>query len=593
MDLSGQASQARFASYVEALVEVIGHADRAEPLNDYCVGLLMPGERKSVEPMAAIVAPARVSAKHQSLLHLVGQAPWSDEAVLQKIRELVLPGIERQGRIEAWIVDDTGFTKKGTHSVGVARQYCGRLGKQDNCQVAVTLSIANHSASLPIAYRLYLPETWANDAARRKKTHVPKDIRFKTKPQIALDQIRAAHAEGVAPGIVLADAGYGANSDFRAGVSALNLPYVVGIQSTPSVWPPGQAPLPPKPWSGRGRRPCNVQRDDEHKPVSVKDLALSLGKKAWRSVTWREGSNAPLASRFATVRVHLAARDYKRTTPHPVEWLLVEWPKGEAAPTKYWLSTLPEDTPLATLVDYAKLRWRIERDYEELKGELGLSHYEGRGWRGFHHHATLCIAAYGFSDLGTGRDSPLSLPAAHDASPTRRLSTPRRRRSVPNATSKTRSRRSENASPSRSQNPSRDVHAVSRRPDDLQPDCVYDTVKLGGMRRDFYENIRRSADQPSECGIGDIGCMYRGRGAAFRHGPRGCPGPHTVGPAGSQHSTRLRTRWPRGDGGYIPRGPRAEGKEPAGQSAAHYFSYSWGSLDSLYLGGGSGDASAP
>ena len=311
-------------------------------------------------------------------------------------------------------------------------------------------------------------------------------VRFKTKPQIALDQIRAAHAEGVAPGIVLADAGYGANSDFRAGVSALNLPYVVGIQSTPSVWPPGQAPLPPKPWSGRGRRPCNVQRDDEHKPVSVKDLALSLGKKAWRSVTWREGSNAPLASRFATVRVHLAARDYKRTTPHPVEWLLVEWPKGEAAPTKYWLSTLPEDTPLATLVDYAKLRWRIERDYEELKGELGLSHYEGRGWRGFHHHATLCIAAYGFSDLGTGRDSPLSLPAAHDASPTRRLSTPRRRRSVPNATSKTRSRRSENASPSRSQNPSRDVHAVSRRPDDLQPDCVYDTVKLANLSLSLY-----------------------------------------------------------------------------------------------------------
>ena len=209
-------------------------------------------------------------------------------------------------------------------------------------------------------------------------------------------RIRAAHAAGVAPGIVLADAGYGANSDFRAGVSALNLPYVAGIQSTPSVWPPGQAPLPPKRWSGRGQRPCNVQRDDQHKPVSVKELALSLGKKAWRSVTWREGSNAPLASRFAAVRVHLAARDYKRTTPHPVEWLLVEWPKGEAAPTKYWLSTLPEDTPLATLVDYAKLRWRIERDYEELKGELGLSHYEGRGWRGFHHHATLCIAAYGF-----------------------------------------------------------------------------------------------------------------------------------------------------------------------------------------------------
>ena len=310
---------------------------------------------------------------------------------------------------------------------------------------------------------------------------MPKDIRFKIKPQIALDQIREAHAEGFAPGIVLADAGYGANSDFRAGVSALNLPYVVGIQSTPSVWPPGQAPLPPTPWSGRGWRPCNVQRGDEHKPVSVKDLALSLGKKAWRSVTWREGSNAPLASRFASVRVHLAARDYKRTTPHPVEWLLVEWPKGEAAPTKYWLSTLPEDTPLATLVDYAKLRWRIERDYEELKGELGLSHYEGRGGVAF---TIMPRSASPLTDsLISERDanSPLSLPAAHDASPTRRLSTPRRRRSAPNATSKTRSRRSENASPSRSQNASRDVHAVIRRPNHLQPDCVYDTVKLSAL----------------------------------------------------------------------------------------------------------------
>ena len=302
-----------------------------------------------------------------------------------------------------------------------------------------------------------MPETWAHDAARRKKTHVPKDIRFKTKPQIALDQIRAAHAEGVAPGIVLADAGYGANSDFRAGVSALNLPYVVGIQSTASVWSPGQAPLPPKPWSGRGRRPCNVQRDDEHKPVSVKYLALSLGKKAWRSVTWREGSNAPLASRFATVRVHLAARDYKRTTPHPVERLLVEWPKGEAAPTKYWLSTLPEDTPLATLVDYAKLRWRIERDYEELKGELGLAITKVEVGVAF----TICDALHRrlrFLILEQDAIPPSAFPQQRtNASPTRRLSTPRRRRSVPNATSKTRSRRSENASPSHAK-------SLARRP---------------------------------------------------------------------------------------------------------------------------------
>ena len=261
---------------------------------------------------------------------------------MQKIRELVLPGIERQGRIEAWIVDDTGFTKKGTHSVGVARQYCGRLGKQDNCQVAVTLSIANHSASLPIAYRLYLPETWANDAARRKKTHVPKDIRFKTKPQIALDQIRAAHAEGVAPGIVLADAGYGANSDFRAGVSALNLPYVVGIQSTPSVWPPGSAfasqavewprPTPLQCVARRRTQACLGQRLGSE--LRQKGMARLPGGGIERAACFR----------FATVRVHLAARDYKRTTPHPVEWLL-RMAEGEAAPTKSGFRPCPRTRP--------------------------------------------------------------------------------------------------------------------------------------------------------------------------------------------------------------------------------------------------------
>jgi SRSO17 transposase len=265
-----QASQARFDDYVASLVEVIGHVDRAEPLRDYCVGLLMPCERKRVEPMAAVVAPARVSAKHQSLLHLVGQAPWSDETVLRKVRELVAPSMERQGGpIEAWIVDDSGFAKKGAHSVGVARQYCGRLGKQDNCQVAVTLSIANHAVSLPIAHRLYLPKEWTKAAARRKQAHVPKEVDFKTKPQIALDQIRAAHRAGVAPGIVLADAGYGCNGDFRTGVSALCLPYVVGIQSTLTVWPPGQKPLPPKEWNGRGRKPTKLRRDDNHPPAAT------------------------------------------------------------------------------------------------------------------------------------------------------------------------------------------------------------------------------------------------------------------------------------------------------------------------------------
>src|SRR5471032_1566783 len=181
--------EARFAAYVEGLTSVIGHADRAKPLRDYCTGLMMPCERKSVEPMAAITAPERTAAQHQSLLHFVGEGNWSDENVLAKVRELVLPEIERHGPIEAWIIDDTGFPKQGRHSVGVARQYCGQLGKQDNCQVSVSLSVANHHASLPVAYRLYLPRDWAADSKRRRKTGVPEEVRFKTKPEIALDQI--------------------------------------------------------------------------------------------------------------------------------------------------------------------------------------------------------------------------------------------------------------------------------------------------------------------------------------------------------------------------------------------------------------------
>jgi SRSO17 transposase len=356
----------------------------------------MPCERKSVEPMAAMLSPSRVSGEHQSLLHFIGQGPWSDATVLEAVRKLVLPSIVEQGPITAWIVDDTGFAKKGTHSVGVARQYCGRFGKTENCQIAVTLSVANQAASLPIAYRLYLPQEWANDPARRKKAHVPQDVRFKSKPDIALDQIRAALAADVPPGVVLADPAYGCKTEFRNALAAAALAYVVGVQSNVGVWPPGTGPLPAPAWSGRGQRPSLLRRDKDHQPVSAKQLAQSLPESAWSEVTWREGSNRPLTSRFAALRVRPSSRDVERSTPHAVEWLLIEWPKGEAEPSHYWLSNLPEDTSLDRLVEFAKLRWRIERDYEELKSELGLAHYEGRGWIGFHHHATLCIAAYGF-----------------------------------------------------------------------------------------------------------------------------------------------------------------------------------------------------
>jgi SRSO17 transposase len=385
----GLGSEARFAFYVDALGSVIGHADRTGPLRDYCTGLILPGERKSVEPMAARTAPARVSAQHQSLLHFVSAGGWSDEKVLAKISELVVPAITKHGPIEVWIIDDTGLPKKGRHSVGVKPQYCGQLGKEANCQVAVSLSIANHFASLPVGYRLYLPKEWAEDRARRDRAGVPKDIRFKTKQQIALELIERAHASGLALGVLLMDLDYGRDSRLRASVSALGLSYVAGIQPNVLMWAPGTGPKRP------GKRLNNTGRRDEPDLISANEVMLGLPKHAWRTIRWREGSADWLSSRFARVRVRVG---YNRAIPELVqeEWLLIEWPEDKDEPTKYWLSTLPAEISFRQLVDIAKMRWRIERDYQELKQEVGLGHYEGRGWRGFHHHATLCIAAYGF-----------------------------------------------------------------------------------------------------------------------------------------------------------------------------------------------------
>jgi SRSO17 transposase len=377
----------RFEGYVAELASVIGHQDRIVPLHDYCTGLMMPVERKSVEPMAAVTAPSRVAAQHQALLHFVGYSPWSDEPVLAKVRELVLPAIERHGAIEAWILDDTSFAKQGPHSVGVAKQYCGEYGKQRNCQVAVTLSLANHHASLPVAFRLYLPKDWAADEERRRRAGVPADIRFKSKQDIALEQIRWACAAGLPRGVMLMDADYGRSAKLRTEITGLGLAYVAAIQSSPLVWRPGTGPRP-------GRRGPKESRQGEPNVFSVKELALDLPTDAWRRVEWREGTAGALISRFARLRVRMAHRD--AIADAPMEWLLIEWPEGEKRPTKFWLSTLPEDISFRDLVDITKLRWRIERDFQELKQEVGLRHFEGRGWRGFHHHATLCIAAYGF-----------------------------------------------------------------------------------------------------------------------------------------------------------------------------------------------------
>lgn len=391
---------------MERVARAAGHSDRTVPLKNYCTGLLLPGERKSVEPMAARLAPENVRRMHQSLHHLVADAAWSDEEVLRQVRNYALAAMQKKGGVVCWVVDDTGFPKKGSHSVGVTRQYCGQVGKQENCRVAVSLSVATWTNSLPIAWRLYLPEIWAQDPKRRKQAGVPEEIQFETKPQIALGQIRQAMKEGVTPGVVVADAGYGVDGLFRQGITALNLEYVVGVQSSASVWEPGKAPLPAKPYKGTGRPPRLLRRDKDHQPVSVKQLAFALPTQAWKIVNWRQGTKHQLRSRFAAVRIRPAHRDYWQAEPHPEEWLLIEWPKAEGEPTKYWLSSLPATTSLKQLVALAKQRWIIEQNYEELKQELGLGHYEGRGWRGFHHHATLCIAAYGFLLAERSRFSP-------------------------------------------------------------------------------------------------------------------------------------------------------------------------------------------
>jgi len=303
----GDATDARFRAYAADLGSVLGHADRVRPFADYCTGLLAAEGRKSVEPLAAVTAPARTAAQHQSLLHLVAQAPWSDAAVLRRVRERAMASLVRQEPIQAWIIDDTGYPKKGHHSVGVARQYCGQVGKRENCQTAVSLSIATHQATLPVAYRLYLPKSWADDPLRRSKTGVPEDVVFQTKPAIALQQMRQAQADGVPLGVALADPAYGNNHGFRAGITELGLSYAVGIGPTTTVWRPGEAP-PPAPGFRRGRRAARRRRREAaHRPVTVKALALELSSDAWQQVGWREGTNAALTSSLRAWQALLGA----------------------------------------------------------------------------------------------------------------------------------------------------------------------------------------------------------------------------------------------------------------------------------------------
>lgn len=386
-------------AFVDDLFADIGRVDRRASLRSYVTGLLLDGERKSMEPMARrlVSRDDEVDAMRQRLQECVTTSPWSEDELFARLARKVeseLPGVE------ALVLDDTGFPKKGTHSVGVERQYSGTLGRVDNCQVGTSLHLASERGSCCVAMDLYLPTKWAESPDRRRKAGVPDDVLFRTKWQIGLEQIDAARRAGVRDHVVLADAGFGDVKEFRDGLADRRLRYVVGIQSVVRVWAPGTSPIAPVEPAGKTKgRPRKKFRTGHDKPVAVVDFAASVGPGALKTLTWREGSRGPQRSRFGAIRVRTAQGHSRGKAPGDEVWLMWAWPADEEKPVKFWLSNLPPSTSLKRLIYLAKLRWRVERDYQEMKGEVGLDHYEGRTWRGWHHHTALVAMAHAFLTL--------------------------------------------------------------------------------------------------------------------------------------------------------------------------------------------------
>ncbi len=397
------------SGYLDDLLGGMGRKERRRAMAWYVTGLLLDGERKSIEPMAARLVDdaGEIEAMRQRLQQAVTVSDWSEGEVWKRLATKVereLPGIE------ALVIDDTGFPKKGEHSVGVARQYSGTLGRIENCQVAVSLHLASERGSACAGMRLYLPQEWASDASRRSKCGVPDDIQFQPKWKIALDLLEEAKHSGIRTNLVLADAGYGEITEFRETLEESDYSYVVGVPGSIVVWAPGTGPIAPpaEPVPGKRGHPQVRYRTGEVKPFTVSALAKSTTP---RVLSWREGSRGRAQrSRFGAVRVRTAHRHLLGRPPGEEQWLLFEWPKHEPEPTKFWLARLPANTALKRLVHLAKLRWRVERDYQELKQELGLDHFEGRSWRGFHHHAALVAVAHGFLALRRALSPPESDP---------------------------------------------------------------------------------------------------------------------------------------------------------------------------------------
>jgi SRSO17 transposase len=377
----------RLSLFLQDLLEPMGRSERRHWAKIYLQGLLLDGDRKSIEPIAERIPGADV----QALRQFVGQSPW---AVHEIQRRLAIKIIDLLSDAEVWIIDETSFPKAGKHSVGVARQYCGTKGYVANCQVAVTLHWSSDQASCPIGWKLYVPESWMEDPERAAKAKIPPEIRFKTKAQLANELLDQAAAWELPKRPVVADSYYGNEFEFRQNLRSRGFHYAVQVRSSTAVW--DQDPKIELPESERPRKYLPLEQRPI--PKNLLTLAVELPKQAWQSVEWREGSKGPQRSRFAVLEVWAAHRWHKRTQPRRVpELLLIEWPEGKETPVKYWLAWFgSQEIGFRQLVRIAKARWRIELDYREMKEELGLDHYEGRQWLGWHHHVTLVTIAYAF-----------------------------------------------------------------------------------------------------------------------------------------------------------------------------------------------------
>jgi SRSO17 transposase len=389
----------RLAAFAEDVFASIPRKDQRRWGQSYLRGLLLDGKRKSIQPMAARLArgdpAADAYALEQALQQFVNQSPWDPTAVRRRLAQRMTAAIQPT----AWVIDDTAFPKFGRYSVGVAPQYCGALGKVANCQVGVSVHAATDQASCPIDWRLFLPEAWDTDAERRRKAHVPRGECHRPKWQLALELLDELVGWGLVPPVVLADAAYGEVGEFRLGLEQRELAYVVQVPGTISAYAEDVTPEPVA-YAGRGRRPMPRYRQ---RRSSLRQLVVEVGDQASRTVAWRQGADGQqLVSRFVALRVRPAGIKLRRATQGgelQVRWLVAEWPQGEPEPVKYWLANLPADSSLERLVGLAKLRWRVEHDYRELKDALGLDHFEGRSWQGWHHHVTLVSVAHAFVTL--------------------------------------------------------------------------------------------------------------------------------------------------------------------------------------------------